>query len=95
MVANLTHNSVHSTAFATLTLANNFLGLALGPLVVGKVSDLIGLHSAFQLMPLMSIAAAAVFFYAKQHYVRDVARFNAQAIPLNIQHNPALDTDDK
>jgi hypothetical protein len=46
-------------------------------------------------MPLMSIAAAAVFFYAKQHYVRDVARFNAQAIPLNIQHNPALDTDDK
>ncbi|MNV30182.1 putative transporter YycB [compost metagenome] len=95
MVANLTHNSVHSTAFATLTLANNFLGLALGPLVVGKVSDLIGLHSAFQLMPLMSIAAAAVFFYAKQHYVRDVARFNAQAIPLNIQQNPALDTDDK
>ncbi|MFX6213585.1 multidrug DMT transporter permease, partial [Acinetobacter baumannii] len=47
MVANLTHNSVHGSAFATLTLANNFLGLALGPLVVGKVSDVIGLHSAF------------------------------------------------
>lgn len=62
MVANLTHNSVHGSAFATLTLANNFLGLALGPLVVGKVSDVIGLHSAFQLMPLVSIAAAAVFF---------------------------------
>ena len=78
MVANLTHNSVHSTAFATLTLANNFLGLALGPLVIGKISDVIGLHSAFQFMPLMSIAAAAVFFYAKRHYLRDVTRFDAQ-----------------
>ena len=78
MVANLTHNSVHSTAFATLTLANNFLGLALGPLVIGKISDVIGLHSAFQLMPFMSIAAAAVFFYAKRHYLRDITRFEAQ-----------------
>ena len=78
MVANLTHNSVHSTAFATLTLANNFLGLALGPLVSGKISDVIGLHSAFQLMPLMSIAAAAVFFYAKRHYLRDITRFEAE-----------------
>lgn len=78
MVANLTHNSVHSTAFATLTLANNFLGLALGPLVIGKISDVIGLHSAFQLMPLMCIAAAAVFFYAKRHYLRDITRFEAQ-----------------
>lgn len=78
MVANLTHNSVHSTAFATLTLANNFLGLALGPLVIGKISDVIGLHSAFQLMPLMSIAAAAVFFYAKRHYLRHITRFEAQ-----------------
>lgn len=81
MVANLTHNSVHSTAFATLTLANNFLGLALGPLVIGQLSDLIGLHSAFQLMPLVSLVAAAVFFYAKRHYSQDVLRFKQQ---LNI-----------
>ncbi|MNV54584.1 putative glucarate transporter [compost metagenome] len=80
MVANLTHNSVHGSAFATLTLANNFLGLALGPLVVGKISDVIGLHSAFQLMPLVSIAAAAVFFYAKRHYHKDIARFEQQGI---------------
>ena len=95
MVANLTHNSVHSTAFATLTLANNFLGLALGPLVVGKVSDHIGLHGAFQLMPMMSIAAAAVFFFAKKHYLRDVMRFNAQAAQMEMQHNQALDSDEK
>lgn len=87
MVANLTHNSVHGSAFATLTLANNFLGLALGPLVVGKVSDVIGLHSAFQLMPLVSIAAAAVFFYAKCHYHKDIARFEQQGITELKNHS--------
>ena len=84
MVANLTHNSVHGTAFATLTLANNFLGLALGPLLVGRLSDVIGLHNAFQLMPLMSLAAAAVFFYAKRHYHRDMEHANQQTL---IQNN--------
>ncbi|MGE8391873.1 MFS transporter [Pseudomonas sp. BIGb0427] len=74
MVANLTHYSVHGTAFATLTLANNLLGLATGPLITGRVSDLIGLPAAFQLVPLISIAAAAVFFIAKRHYHRDMAR---------------------
>ena len=87
MVANLTHNSVHGTAFATLTLANNFLGLALGPLVIGKLSDVIGLHSAFQFMPLMSIAAAIVFFYAKFHYLKDMERLNEQAVAQNSQQN--------
>lgn len=87
MVANLTHNSVHGSAFATLTLANNFLGLALGPLVVGKVSDVVGLHSAFQLMPLVSIAAAAVFFYAKRHYHQDIARFEQQGMTELKNHS--------
>lgn len=74
MVANLTHYTVHGTAFATLTLCNNLLGLATGPLITGKVSDLIGLQSAFQLVPLISIGAAAVFIYAKRHYHLDMAR---------------------
>lgn len=80
MVANLTHYSVHGTAFATLTLANNLLGLATGPLLTGKVSDLIGLDNAFQLVPLVSIAAAAVFFYAKRHYHNDMARLAGEGV---------------
>lgn len=83
MVANLTHNSVHGTAFATLTLANNFLGLALGPLVIGKLSDVIGLHDAFRIMPLVSILAAIVFFYAKRHYHKDMQRADQQAFEMN------------
>jgi MFS family permease len=78
MVANLTHASVHGTAFATLTLANNLLGLAPGPFITGKVSDHIGLDHAFQLVPLISLFAAAVFFYGKRHYHKDVARLEGE-----------------
>ncbi|MEK1906486.1 MAG: MFS transporter, partial [Pseudomonas sp.] len=78
MVANLTHYSVHGTAFATLTLANNLLGLATGPLLTGKVSDVIGLDNAFQLVPLVSIAAAAVFLYCRRHYLLDIARLRGE-----------------
>lgn len=81
MVANLTHAAVHGTAFATLTLANNLLGLATGPLITGRVSDLIGLQAAFQLVPLMSIGAALVFFLAKRHYQPDMERLHT---PANI-----------
>ena len=84
MVANLTHYSVHGTAFATLTLANNLLGLAPGPFITGRVSDLIGLHAAFQLVPLISLVAAAVFFYAKCHYHKDIARLQGQSVPESI-----------
>ncbi len=81
MVANLTHASVHGTAFATLTLANNLLGLASGPLITGKVSDLIGLDHAFQLVPLISLGAAAVFCYAKRHYHNDMASLRHGGAP--------------
>ncbi|MCY1277798.1 D-galactonate transporter [compost metagenome] len=80
MVGNLTHYSVHGTALATLTLANNLLGLATGPLITGKVSDHIGLAAALQLVPLISIAAAAVLIYARRHYHNDMARLQGERI---------------
>ncbi|MDG1580409.1 MFS transporter [Pseudomonas sp. GOM6] len=80
MVANLTHYKVHGTAFATLTLANNLLGLATGPLLTGKVSDLIGLDNAFQLVPLVSIGAAAVFLLAGRSYLADMARLKGEGV---------------
>ena len=54
MVANLTPLPIHGTAFAMLTLVNNLLGLAAGPLVTGLLADALGLASAFQLVPLIS-----------------------------------------
>ncbi|MCP1652382.1 MFS transporter [Pseudomonas nitroreducens] len=78
MVANLTAPAVHGTAFATLTLANNLLGLAPGPLLTGVLADHLGLDRAFQLVPLLSILAALVFLYARRHYHRDMRRLRGE-----------------
>src|SRR4249919_59562 len=72
MGANLTPLPIHGTAFATLTLANNLLGLAAGPLLTGVLADALGLAQAFQLVPLVGLAAAAVFYFAKRHYLDDI-----------------------
>jgi MFS family permease len=80
MVANLTHVAVHGTAFATLTLANNLLGLAPGPFVTGALADRFGLITALQIIPLISIAAAIVFMFGKLSYERDLHRMQSTPI---------------
>jgi MFS family permease len=74
MVANVTHVSIHSTAFATLSLANNLLGMAPGPIVVGMLADRWGLATAFQVAPFACLAAALCFVAGRSHYARDLAR---------------------
>jgi len=77
MVANLTHPLIHGTAFATLTLANNLLGLAPGPFVTGLVADRIGLAGALEWLPLVSLGAIAAFLAAYRVYHRDLERIEA------------------
>jgi MFS family permease len=74
MVANVTHVSIHATAFATLSLANNLLGMAPGPMVTGALADRFGLLAAFQLIPAVCLLAATAFLAGRRHYARDIAR---------------------
>lgn len=87
MVANLTHRSVHGTAFATLTLANNLLGLAPGPFLTGVLADRLGLDGAFRLVPLVSLGAAAVFWYARRYYVHDIERAAGVTAPAPLREH--------
>jgi MFS family permease len=80
MVANLTPTPIHATAFATLTLANNLLGLAPGPLLTGVLADHIGLLDAFKLVPCVALFAAVAFWVGRLHYKQDIARVQAQAL---------------
>ena len=73
MVAGLTPAAIHGTAFATLTLANNFLGLAPGPIAIGWLADQIGLAGALRWLPLASIAAALVVLGARRSSRAEVA----------------------
>lgn len=76
MVANLTPVAIHGTAFATLTLANNLIGLAPGPIITGWMADKASLHSAFQMLPVVGLLAAGVFALARQSYLADLARIS-------------------
>lgn len=84
MVANLTPTPIHATAFATLTLANNLLGLAPGPLLTGVLADRFGLLDAFKFIPVMALFAAFTFWMARAHYAKDIARVQQQALAAEV-----------
>ncbi|WP_432168614.1 MFS transporter [Streptomyces sp. bgisy031] len=74
LVASLTPAAIAATAFATLTLANNLLGLAPGPAVTGMLADHLGLRGALQVAPLAGILSAVAFAIGRRHYERDRRR---------------------
>lgn len=74
MVANLTPLAVHGTAFATLTLANNLIGLAPGPILTGQIADTVGLTGALQMLPLPCLLASATFAAMRRTYRNDLNR---------------------
>jgi MFS family permease len=80
MVANLTQVAIHGTAFATLTLANNLLGLAPGPYITGELADHFGLQTALQLIPMISLAAAVAFLIGKRSYENDLRLVQAAQV---------------
>jgi MFS family permease len=78
VVANLTRPQIHATAFATLTLANNLLGLAPGPFVTGVIADHTGLLGALQVIPLAGLLAAGCFIVGRRYYTADLLRIESQ-----------------
>lgn len=72
MVANLTPVAIHGTAFATLALANNLIGLAPGPWLTGVIADRIGLIGALQLLPIACLGSAVCYLAARRTYVRNL-----------------------
>lgn len=79
MVANLTPLAIHGSAFATLTLANNLLGFAPGPIATGWVADHMGLLGAFQLLPIVCLFSATTFFLARKTYLADLEKVSGQS----------------
>ena len=82
-VANLTPLAIHGTAFATLTLANNLLGLAPGPIVTGMLADRFGLMAALQMVPLVSLWAAAAFYVGLRNYGSDLCLSETASTVVN------------
>lgn len=78
MVANLTDPSVRATAFGTLTLANNLLGLAAGPIVTGMLADHLGLAGAMRVVPWVSVAAILALVVGRRTYPSSLRRVTGE-----------------
>ena len=83
MVAALSHRSVQASAMGTLTLANNLLGLALAPVLIGAIADSLGLLGALKLAPLVYLPAMAAMFLGRKLHPGGLARL--QALELRTQ----------
>ncbi|HEX2812671.1 MAG TPA: MFS transporter [Sphingopyxis sp.] len=79
MVANLTPAALHGSAFATLTLAHNLLGLAPGPIATGRIADAVGLLDALRILPVAAVIAALLFLAARRSYLADLAAVARQS----------------
>jgi hypothetical protein len=71
VVADVTSPAIRATVFATLTLANNLIGLAPGPFLTGMLADAMGLDGAMRIVPLTSILAAVLYIAAARSYHAD------------------------
>jgi MFS transporter, Spinster family, sphingosine-1-phosphate transporter len=65
-----------ATAAGVLAAMQNLFGLALGPIMIGMLSDRFGLASAMSVVPLFSAAAGLFFIAAARAYPRDRARID-------------------
>lgn len=73
IVLDVIHPAFRATSAAFVALLGN-LGMATGPLVVGMVSDRVGLQVGLTLAPIFSVLAAAVFVGCVRVYRADLQR---------------------
>jgi predicted MFS family arabinose efflux permease len=70
-VVDITTPSLRATALAILSVTQNLLGLAAGPLLSGFLSDKYGLAFALTIVPVFSVFAAIAFRVALRSYASD------------------------
>ncbi|SAL06206.1 major facilitator transporter [Caballeronia calidae] len=74
IVAGATSPAIHGSAFATLTLFNNILGLAAGPFLTGAAADAFGLKDALHWLPLLAVLPFAVFMLGRRFSLAEANR---------------------
>lgn len=73
IVIDVIHPAMRSTGSAVLALTQNLLGFAVGPFLVGVMSDIWGLPHAMAVIPVFSVLAVVFFMVAARSYDADVA----------------------
>lgn len=77
------HPGVRSTGAAVLSLFQNLFGLAVGPFLVGVLSDLWSLQQAMAVIPAFSVLAAVFFLVAARCYDHDVRQVEGVVLKVD------------
>jgi predicted MFS family arabinose efflux permease len=78
IIANVSRPEVRATAYAVNIFVIHALGDAISPVIVGALSDRIGLGTAFWIAPAALGLAAVVCFWGMRTYTPDTARVRDQ-----------------
>jgi len=84
VVVDVVHLALRATAISTMAVVQNLVGLAVGPVLGGWLSDRYGLTTALAVLPLLCVVSAAMFWYGSRFYGRDRA-----AVPVGGAPAPA------
>jgi MFS family permease len=71
VLAEVVPSRMRATSISMLATAQNLLGLAVGPWLAGRLSDVFGFQAALATVPLASVLAAAAFAAAARCYRAD------------------------
>jgi MFS family permease len=90
IVIDVVHPGVRATGCSVLALFQNLFGLAVGPLVVGALSDVFGLQLALSVVPLFGALAAGFFLLAARSYEAELHQVETIHVDAEDGATPAV-----
>jgi MFS family permease len=76
------HPGLWAISYAICVIVQNLLGSSTGPIVVGAISDKLGLGAAMLVVPLASAVAGVLFLIAAMFYRRDLEKVDKVAVEM-------------
>ena len=76
------HPGLWAMSYSICVIVQNLLGSSTGPIVVGSISDKIGLPSAMLFVPLASVVAGLLFIAASMFYRRDLEKVDKVVVEM-------------
>jgi fucose permease len=76
------HAGLRAISYSIAVIVQNSIGSMLAPVVMGKISDLTNIQTAFNLLPISLLIAVILFFIGSFYYERDlnkVEKINLEA----------------
>ncbi len=68
------HPGLRAISYSVCVVVQNLLGASMAPIVIGKISDLYGIHAGMAILPLFLLVSAAAFFIGALFYEKDLGK---------------------